>query len=112
MDTIRYNESWPWGINITHVFPDGLGYGGVSFEKQCPSGFIHDLVVHPSAREHGRGSQLLHMLEREIVNYAHRHLAVLEVVPGTWMEQWYKRNGYAETGKKEGGFIELCKKLQ
>ena len=116
METIRYNNEWPWGTNIVHICNDGLGTIGVSKEPEDDFGFIHDLVVHETARNQGRGQYLLDLAELEIIRTFKCRYAVLRVVHGSWVEQWYKRNGYVQWhdspfGYPTDGFIELRKEL-
>ena len=116
METIRYVNKWPWGTNIVHICNDGLGTIGVSKEPEDDFGFIHDLVVHETARNQGRGQYLLDLAELEITRTFKCRYAVLRVVHGSWVEQWYKRNGYVQWhdspfGYLTDGFIELRKEL-
>lgn len=34
METIRYNNEWPWGTDIVHIWNDGLGTIGVCAESE------------------------------------------------------------------------------
>lgn len=113
MKTIRYVNQWPWGVDIVHICDDGLGTIGVSKEPDYFFCLIHDLFVHEKAQKQGRGQRLLELAEWEIKHTHKRNFALLRVVPGSWMEQWYKRNGYKHTGKPatEYGYIDLIKQL-
>lgn len=113
MNTIRYNNIWPWGIDVVHIANDGLATVGVSKQDGYDFGFIHDLVVHESVRKQGRGQYLLDEAEWEIIHTFKRPYAVLRVVPRTWMEQWYRNNGYRDfaDAMNVDGYIELRKRL-
>ena len=59
---------------------------------------------------------LLGLAELEITRTFKCRYAVLRVVHGSWVEQWYKRNGYVQWhdspfGYPTDGFIELRKEL-
>lgn len=115
METIRYNNEWPWGVDIVHIANDGLCTVGASKQNGYDFGFIHDLVVHETVRNQGRGQYLLDLAELEIIRTFKRHYAVLRVLPGSWMEQWYRRNGYKDWNAGDeyqcDGYIELRKEL-
>lgn len=114
MRTVRYENKWPWGLDIVHIATDGKATVGVSIQDGFDFAFIHDLVVHESVRKQGRGRMLLILAELEAVQNLHCHLVVLRVVPGSWMEQWYRKNGYSDYENEEykaEGYIELGKLL-
>lgn len=113
METVRYKNKWPWGVDIVHIATDGKCTVGVSKQDGFDFAFIHDLIVHESARKRGRGQYLLDLAELEALRAFHCHLVVLRVVPGSWMEQWYRNNGYTdyESEYKVDGYIELGKEL-
>lgn len=111
--TIRHENEWPFGTDVVYMFNDGKGAIGISKEPGLEFGFIHDLIVHPSVRQQGRATYLLKLAEQEIKNNFGRDAAVLRVVPGSWMEEWYKRNGYEDYrgGCIRDGYNDLFKKL-
>lgn len=113
METIRYENKWPWGVDIMHISNDGLCTVGVSKQDGFEFGFIHDLVVHETARNQGRGQYLLDLAELETIRTYKCLYVVLRVVPGTWIEEWYRRNGYEDypDAMLTDGYIELRKKL-
>lgn len=116
METIRYNNEWPWGTDIVHIWNDGLGTIGVCMESGYDFCIIHDLFVHETAQKQGRGQYLLDTAEWEIIHTFKRRYAVLRAIEGSWVEQWYKRNGYVEwhdgpLGYPNDGYIELRKEL-
>lgn len=45
METIRYENKWPWGVDIMHIATDGKATVGVSKQDGFDFAFIHDLVV-------------------------------------------------------------------
>lgn len=113
---LRYENEWPWGTDITLVYDNALGMISVSREEGDSFGFIHDLMVYPTARKQGRAGCLLRSAEKEILDHYKRPYAVLRVVPGSWMEAWYRRNGYVDFEDcpfdPVEGYIELIKKLK
>lgn len=110
INTIRHENDWPWGTDITFIFSDGKGSIGIGKEHGFSYGYIHDLIVYPTEREQGRGNYLLNLAESEIKQTGYPG-AVLRVVPGTWMEQWYKRHGYEDynDGLLRDGYKDLIK---
>ena len=113
METIRYENKWPNYNEIVHISNDGLCTISICDNDIYGFGFIYNLVVHETARNQGRGQYLLDLAELEIIRTFKRRYALLRVVPGSWMEQWYRRNGYKDTGKPNTarGYIDLIKEL-
>lgn len=113
MRTVRYENKWPWGVDIVHIATDGKATVGVSKQDGFDYAFIHDLVVHESVRKQGIGQYLLDLAELEAIRAYKCHLVILRVVPSSWMEQWYRKNGYCdyESEYKVDGYIELGKLL-
>lgn len=113
METIRYENKWPNYNEIVHISNDGLCTISICDNDIDGFGFIYNLVVHETARNQGRGQYLLDLAELEIIRTFKRQYAVLRVVPGSWMEQWYRRNGYRDyaDAMNVDGYIELRKKL-
>ena len=94
------------------ISDDGLC--SVSIGDECGYAVIHNLVVHESVRKQGRGRLLLKAAENYGEKVLHRLNATLRVVPGSWMEQWYRRNGYVDfenPPSKAEGYIDLIKSL-
>ena len=58
---------------------------------------MHDLVVHESRRKNGLGSRLVRIAE-DVARDMGADTLRLAVEPGTWMEAWYFRLGFNETG--------------
>lgn len=112
-DTVRYVNHWPTFTDVVHIFNDGLGSVSVSREDDYNFGLIHDLFVHESVRRQGRGQRLLEKAEWEIVNTYGRYFALLRVVPSSFMEGWYRRNGYEDYDDPypARGYITLIKNL-
>lgn len=58
---------------------------------------MHDLVVHESRRKKGLGRRLVRIAE-DVARDMGADTFRLAVEPGTWMEAWYFRLGFNETG--------------
>ena len=58
---------------------------------------LHDLVVHESRRKKGLGRRLVRIAE-DVARDMGADTLRLAVEPGTWMEAWYFRLGFNETG--------------
>lgn len=114
MEILRYEDEWPWGKCTTLCYADGKGMVAISFDKNNLDGFISGLKVHKSARNEGRGNELLSLAENEIKNTANRHHATLCVVPNSWQHLWYERHGYTEWKESPcsiEGYMDLHKNL-
>ena len=61
---------------------------------------IHDLVVHNDKRGEGLGSALLEEACKKGMEMG-ADFMMLSVVPGSWLEEWYKRHGFNSIGQKE-----------
>ena len=108
MNTFRYENEWPWGKTVQFICTDGLGTVEISREFQNNYAYISGLKVHPSVQKQGRGTALLKLAEQEIVKSLSTNIILLQVVPDSWVEKWYKRNGYCAFSKVEN-FNELIK---
>ena len=93
---------------VQFICTDGLGTVEISREFQNNYAYISGLKVHPSVQKQGRGTALLKLAEQEIVKSLSTNIIILQVVPDSWIEKWYKRNGYCAFSKVEN-FNELIK---
>ena len=120
MKTYQFNyfdSKWPWGRDLSVIENHGLGFVQISIEKAFDFGYIHNLVVHENTRHKGLGKQLLSEAENIIKTKIQRKYAVLRVVPDSWVEQWYRKNGYTDfiegnpAPYENNGYITLRKNL-
>ena len=97
---VHYNETF-YGRTITTIVDGGYGYVMVTVMKDNPDiAVIHDLVVHESRRKKGLGTKLL-KLACKAAEELGTDFIMLSTVPETWLELWYKRNGFEGIGHKE-----------
>lgn len=106
----KYISEWPWGMSVTLIHEDGCGMIEFTKRKDCSYAYISNLKVHPSVQKQGRGTELIQMAEKEISAIGLR-IALLQVLPGTWTEEWYRRLGYSTFQNTDDGFVELIKML-
>lgn len=97
-------------MSVTLIYGDGCGMIEFTKRKDAFYAYISNLKVHPSVQKQGRGTELIQMAEKEISAMGLK-LALIQVVPGTWMEEWYKRLGYSTFQNTDDGFVELIKML-
>lgn len=79
METVRYENKWPWGVDILHIATDGKATVGVSKQDGFDFAFIHDLIVHESVRKQGIGQYLLDLAELEAIRAYKCNLALFRV---------------------------------
>lgn len=80
--------------------------GGDPAEHQGRA-WLHDLSVLPDYRKKGYATALLEMC-REAARKGGRKVLSLWVSPGSWMEDWYRRNGFEKDPllvRKDGNII-------
>ena len=106
----KYISEWPWGMSVTLIYGDGCGMIEFTKRKDASYAYISNLKVHPSAQKQGRGTELIQMAEKEISAIGLK-FALLQVIPGTWTEEWYRRLGYSSFQNADDGFVELIKML-
>lgn len=106
----KYISEWPWGMSVTLIYGDGCGMIAFSKRKDDSYAYISNLKVHPSVQKQGRGTELIQMAEKEISAMGLR-FALLQVLPGSWTEEWYRRLGYSTFQNTDDGFVELIKML-
>ncbi len=87
---------------------DNSGIIRVSFEEDSSFGFISDLFVKREVRNQRIGTELLHIAEN-VIGYMTFPFTQLRVKKGTWMEGWYKRNGYIKMTVEEKDYIFMTK---
>ena len=106
----KYISEWPWGMSVTLIYEDGCGMIEFTKRKDDSYAYISNLKVHPSVQKRGRGAELIRLAEEEISAIGLK-FALLQVLPGTWMEEWYRRLGYSTFQNTDEGFVELIKML-
>lgn len=106
----KYISEWPWGMSVTLIYGDGYGMIELTKRKDASYAYISNLKVHPSVQKQGRGTELIQMAEKEISAIGLK-FALLQVIPGTWTEEWYRRLGYSSFQNADDGFVELIKML-
>lgn len=112
MGVIIHKNIWHWGQKITIVIASGRALCCVSVENDDLSvAYLHDLIVHTSIRRRGYGRRLLMLGERRARLMNCKKL-VLWADPNEWMIDWYKRNGFVESGLRSDGLVNLEKNLE
>lgn len=106
----KYISEWPWGMSVTLIYRDGCGMIEFTKRKDASYAYISNLKVHPSIQKQGRGTELIQMAEKEISAIGLK-IVLLQVIPGTWTEEWYMRLGYSRFQDADDGFVELIKML-
>lgn len=86
-----------WGRSSVIVLDGGYGIAMVSVLHESPdTAVIHDLIVHEGRRGKGIGDRLLAESFAEAERLG-ADVAKLAVEPGSWMADWYRRNGFVMT---------------
>lgn len=106
----RFENEWPWGRSVTLIDEDGCAMVEVTKEDSNNYAYISGLKVHPSVQRNGRATELLHCAELQALGLG-VNIVLLQVVPNTWVHDWYIRKGYSDFGKCDNGFVELVKVL-
>lgn len=105
MNYVYHRNKAPYGDTTTIITEDASAYVMVTVLNGKENvAVVHDLVVLKDRRGEGLGSALL----EEAVNEAKTmgaEMARLSVEPGSWLEEWYKRHGFMDTGQVE----DLCR---
>ena len=72
-------------------------YGKIELwiEDKTKELFLCNLIVQPPERKKGIGQLLLNYSEEAAHKIGFKRIA-LKVLKDSWMEKWYKRNGYIE----------------
>lgn len=101
MNYVYHKNRAPYGDTTTIITEDASAYVMVTiFIGRENVAVIHDLVVLKERRGEGLGRSMLD----EAVNQAKAmgaEVARLSVERGSWLEEWYKRHGFCETGEVE-----------
>ena len=93
MILIHENEWW-WGRKNTIVLNEGRALCAICIEKDDPSvAWLEGVIVHKAFRGLGYGNQLLDAAKKEARRMGAKVL-FLNTDAGSWMEEWYKRNGW------------------
>ena len=104
MNKIVHANKTVYGRTHTIILDDGYAYVMVSIMEDNPDiAVIHDLVVHRDKRGHGLGTLLLEDACKEGMDMGAEFI-MLSVLPSSWLEEWYKRHGFRDIGKKETVF--------
>ena len=107
-----HRNYWPWGECVTFILYGGAAIFRLSFTKEQPNiAYLSDVSVVERERRKGYGRK---MLNKAIENARKRKCESVRLIayPGDFVVDWYKRNGFVESGAMfiDGG-IELEKKL-
>lgn len=102
MNYVYHRNKPPYGDTTTIITEDASAYVMITrFNSTAKdTAVIHDLVVLKERRGEGLGSALL----EEAVAEAGRIGATkvrLSTEPDSWLEEWYMRHGFQETGEVE-----------
>ena len=90
-----------FGEIATIILENGYAYVMVSRLKDEPDvAVIHDLAVHEEKRRKGLGTELLEEACKAAKEMGAKAVR-LSVLPDSWVEQWYKKNGFADIGESE-----------
>lgn len=93
---LAYNRIWarsPFGDMLYIVADDGLSLVKIEFGSGDDYAFVFDLNTHESVRRMGRADEMLRLCIEEARRKGYYRVR-LEVEPGSWMEQWYRRKGF------------------
>ena len=103
MNKVIHRESNAWGRTSTIILAGGFAFVMVTVVgDETNVAVIHDLVVHESRRGKGLGRKLLNEALNEALNLG-AYVIRLSVEPGTWVADWYFRNGFAPSREAEFG---------
>ena len=101
MNYVYHRNNPPYGDTTTIITEDASAYVMITqFNATKDIAVLHDLVVLKDRRGEGHGSAIL----EEAVAEAKRmgvSAVRLSVEPKSWLEEWYKRHGFQETGQVE-----------
>lgn len=87
-----------WGRTSVVILAGGYGMAMISvMDKEKYVAILHDIIVHEGWRNGGLGNKLLDAACQEAREMG-AMTARLSVRPGSWMEKWYERHGFKETG--------------
>lgn len=97
MERVILRASSFWGRSSVIVLDGGYGIAMVSSLNESPDiAVIHDIIVHECLRGKGIGRRLLEQAVMEAERLG-ADVAKLSVEPGSWMADWYRRNGFVMT---------------
>ena len=101
MSYVYHRNTPAYGGTTTIITEDASAYVMITvFNGKEDIAVIHDLVVLKDRRGEGLGSRIL----EEAVEEAKRmgaDVVRLSVEQKSWLEEWYKRHGFQETGEVE-----------
>ena len=94
---IIHDNSWWWGRTINIISDDGLAHLLVQFDKDYPeTAFLRGLMVHPSARRKGIGTELMKEAERISRENGIKEMELDADLKAGWLVGWYERLGFGE----------------
>ena len=106
-----HKNTWAWGKTHTLIIYDGAGLVNISIENDNPTvATIHGISVIESYRRKGMGRLLLKLAEIEAKEMG-AELICIATEPNSWIEEWYKRNGYKFNSYDENNLIVLMKDI-
>lgn len=94
---------------IVDVIDGDKENGWIKVNYEYGEFIIHTLHVQDEEKKKGTGKFLLESSEKIIRTFGGK-IAVLYVVENSWMEDWYKRNGYEVSNKGSYNDVKFKKK--
>jgi diamine N-acetyltransferase len=91
-------------VTLHGLYDEARLVGCVAIEQSKDSGpawYVERLAVLPGERHHGYGALLLEHAEKNIVGKGGAKVSLGIIDENVVLKDWYKRNGYAETGTKK-----------
>ena len=112
MNKVFHRNDTFYGRTTVIILADGYALVLVSVMQDNPEiAVIHDLMVHKDRRGEGLGSKLLDEACKEGERIG-AQVIMLSVEPDSWLEEWYKRHGFRDIGRKETIFGETHNVLE
>ena len=108
---ITHFKTEPWGTSVCIMHPDGHGFARVYwYDDDDTVAYFDMLSVSQSERKQGIGRDLLK--EQESIAFClGLRKGCLLVENGTWMKDWYIREGYSYYTDGEENYVYLTKPL-
>ena len=101
MNYVYHRNKPPYGDTTTIITEDASAYVMITqFNATKDTAVIHDLVVLKDRRGEGLGSAMLEEAVAEAGRIGAK-VVRLSAEPSSWLEEWYKRHGFQETGEVE-----------
>lgn len=107
-----HHNKWPWGTTETYIAFDGAGIFRLSIMNNEPDViFLSDVSVQKRHRGKGYARSMLRIAIHRAEQTECKKMR-LYAYPGDFVIDWYKRNGFVETGNTQyDGAVEMEKTL-